>query len=164
MLTSVLRRFHHSERVLAPLGGHTAIVTGSTSGIGLGIAQVLATKGANIVLNGFGDPKPALDAVNKAAASVQGGGGKVTYIDADLTNAAQLESLAQQATKEFGVVDIVINNAGIQHVSSVKDFELAAWEKVIKINLTSAYLLSKALLPGMLAAKYGRIVNIASGA
>jgi len=142
--------------------GHTAIVTGSTSGIGLGIAQVLAGKGANIVLNGFGDPSVALASVKAAARSAGGGGGKVIYVDADLTDAAQIQHLALVAGKELGVVDIVVNNAGMQHVAPVSDFELSAWEKVIKLNLTSAFVLTKALLPAMVESKFGRVINVAS--
>jgi 3-hydroxybutyrate dehydrogenase len=149
----------------APLVGHTAVISGSTSGIGLGIATVLASKGANIVLNGFGDPEPALQAVRSAAATVPGHhGGKVKYIAADFTDSHAIKKLAAEATATFGLVDIIVNNAGIQHVSSIKDFELHMWEKVLQINLTSAYVLTQALLPAMLDAKFGRVVNIASGA
>jgi NAD(P)-dependent dehydrogenase (short-subunit alcohol dehydrogenase family) len=157
-------RAHHSATAGAPLAGHTALVSGSTSGIGLGIATVLAGKGANVVLHGFGDPEPALAAVRAASAAIPGHHGKFKYIAADFTDAADIQKLAAEASSTFGVVDIVVNNAGIQHVSSVKDFELDMWEKVLQVNLTSAYVLTRALLPGMLRSNFGRVVNIASGA
>ena len=113
------------------LKGKTALVTGSTSGIGLGIALALARQGANIVLNGFGDtegPKAQVAAL----------GVKVAYHGADMSKPAEIEDLMQFAAAQFGQVDILVNNAGIQHVALVEDFPVEKWDAIIAINLTSA--------------------------
>ena len=143
------------------LKGKTALVTGSTSGIGLGIAQALAAQGADIVLNGFGDiegPKAAI-----AAMGVQ-----VDYHGADLSKPAEIEDLMQFAASRFGRqrVDILVNNAGIQHVARIEDFPPERWDAIIAINLTSAFHTTRLALPAMRAADggkgWGRIINIAS--
>ncbi|VVP84379.1 D-beta-hydroxybutyrate dehydrogenase [Pseudomonas fluorescens] len=137
------------------LQGKTAVVTGSTSGIGLGIAKVLAKAGANIVLNGFGDAQAALDEVGRL-------GGKVAHHPADLADVAQIEALFAFAEAQFGALDILVNNAGVQHVAPVEQFPVEAWDKIIALNLSAVFHGSRLALPGMRARNWGRIVNIAS--
>jgi 3-hydroxybutyrate dehydrogenase len=137
------------------LAGKTALVTGSTSGIGLGIAKALARQGAHIVLNGFGDaegPKAEVAAL----------GVKVGYHGADMSKPAEIEAMMAYAAHTFGRVDILVNNAGIQHVAKVEDFPVERWDAVIAINLTSAFHTSRLALPAMRAANWGRIINVAS--
>lgn len=137
------------------LTNKTALVTGSTSGIGLGIAKSLARQGANIILNGFGD-------VESARAEVQALGGRVSYHGADMSQPADIEDMMRAAAAEFGQVDILVNNAGIQHVASVETFPVDRWDAIIAINLTSAFHTTRLALPAMRAANWGRIINIAS--
>ncbi|MDH1630815.1 3-hydroxybutyrate dehydrogenase [Pseudomonas mosselii] len=137
------------------LKGKTALVTGSTSGIGLGIAQVLAEAGADILLNGFGDPAAAI-------AQIRQHGVKVAHYPADLSDVAQIEQMFALAEHEFGAVDILVNNAGIQHVAPVEQFPVQAWDKIIALNLSAVFHGSRLVLPGMRARGWGRIVNIAS--
>jgi 3-hydroxybutyrate dehydrogenase len=137
------------------LQGKTALVTGSTSGIGLGIARALARQGANIVLNGFGDsagPKAEIAAL----------GVKVGYHGADMSKPGEIEDMMKYAAKEFGRTDILVNNAGIQHVAPVEDFPPERWDAIIAINLTSAFHTTRLALPAMKAANWGRIINLAS--
>jgi 3-hydroxybutyrate dehydrogenase len=137
------------------LKGKTALVTGSTSGIGLGIADCLAREGANIVLNGFGDheaPRKQLEAH----------GVRVGYHGADMSKPAEIEAMMQMAASEFGGVDILVNNAGIQHVANVEDFPPEKWDAIIAINLTSAFHTTRLALPGMKQRGWGRILNVAS--
>ncbi len=137
------------------LKGKTALVTGSTSGIGLGIAKALAAQGANIVLNGFGDsegPKAEVAAL----------GVKVAYHGADMSKPAEIDDMVQFATKTFGGVDILVNNAGIQHVARIENFPIERWDAIIAINLSSAFHATRVALPGMLAKNWGRIINVAS--
>ena len=141
------------------LNGKTALVTGSTSGIGLGIAKALARQGANIVLNGFGDvdgPRAEVLAAGEAA------GARVAYHGADMSRPAEIEDMLKYAASQFGRVDILVNNAGIQHVASVQDFPVEKWDAIIAINLTSAFHTTRLALPGMLANDCGRIINVAS--
>jgi 3-hydroxybutyrate dehydrogenase len=137
------------------LAGKTALVTGSTSGIGLGIAMALARQGANVVLNGFGDAEGP-------KAQVAAFGVKVGYHGADMSKPAEIEAMMSYAQQTFGRVDILVNNAGIQHVAKVEDFPVERWDAVIAINLTSAFHTSRLALPAMRAANWGRIINIAS--
>ncbi|MEP6790997.1 MAG: 3-hydroxybutyrate dehydrogenase [Ramlibacter sp.] len=137
------------------LKGKTALVTGSTSGIGLGIAKALAAQGANIILNGFGD-------VEGPKAEVQALGVKVGYHGADMSKPADIEDMMKFATAEFGRVDILVNNAGIQHVANVEDFPVEKWDAIIAINLTSAFHTTRLAIPAMKAANWGRIINVAS--
>ncbi|MBD9397708.1 3-hydroxybutyrate dehydrogenase [Pseudomonas sp. PDM11] len=137
------------------LKGKTALVTGSTSGIGLGIAQVLAEAGADLLLNGFGDAQAAIEAV---AAS----GGKVLHHPADMSDPEQIEAMIAYAEREFGAIDILVNNAGIQHVSPVENFAPERWDAIIAINLSSAFHTTRLALPGMRQRNWGRIINIAS--
>lgn len=137
------------------LKGKTALVTGSTSGIGLGIAKVLAAAGADVLLNGFGDPTAAL-------AEVGSHGTKVAHHPADLGDVAQLEALFDYARQHFGAVDILVNNAGIQHVAPVEDFPVERWDSIIAVNLSAVFHCTRLALPGMRQRNWGRIVNIAS--
>ena len=137
----------------------SAIVTGSTSGIGLGIARALAQQGADILLNGFGDAQQ----IEFTRAELQRQFGvKVRYSGADMSRPAEVRAMAQLALAEFGKVDIVVNNAGIQHVAPVEDFPDEKWDAVMAINLSSAFHLIKAVTPGMKARRFGRIINVAS--
>ena len=141
------------------LNGKTAIVTGSTSGIGLGIARALAAEGADILLNGFGDA-PEIDRLRNDMAAQYGV--KVAYCGADMTKAADIERMIETANGQLGKIDIVVNNAGIQHVAPVQAFPLERWDAVIAINLTAPFLITRAVLPQMLERDWGRIINIAS--
>ena len=137
------------------LKGKTALVTGSTSGIGLGIAKALAKQGANIVLNGFGDhagPEAEISAL----------GAKVAYHGADMSKPPEIEAMVKFAQEKFGSVDILVNNAGIQHVARVENFPIERWDAIIAINLSSAFHASRAVLPAMQKANWGRIINVAS--
>lgn len=133
----------------------TALVTGSTSGIGLGVALALARQGANIVLNGFGDAVGPQQEI--AALGVQ-----VTYHGADMSKPAEIEDMMKFAADRFGRVDILVNNAGIQHVARVEDFPVDKWDAILAINLSSAFHASRLALPAMRAANWGRIINVAS--
>jgi 3-hydroxybutyrate dehydrogenase len=137
------------------LQGKTALVTGSTSGIGLGIALALAKQGANIVLNGFGD-------IEAAKAQVAALNVRVGYHGADMSKPAEIEALMAYAASEFGGVDVLVNNAGIQHVAKVEDFPPERWDAIIAINLSSAFHTMRLALPGMRAKNWGRVINIAS--
>ncbi len=137
------------------LQGKTALVTGSTSGIGLGIAIELAKQGANIVMNGFGD-------VDGAKAQISAQGVKVEYRGADMSKPDEIEDMMTSATAAFGGVDVLVNNAGIQFVSNVEDFPTERWDAIIAINLSSAFHTTRLALPHMQHQKWGRIINIAS--
>lgn len=137
------------------LQGKTALVTGSTSGIGLGIAIELAKQGANILMNGFGD-------VDGAKAQIAAQGVKVEYHGADMSKPAEIEDMMKSATAAFGGVDVLVNNAGIQFVSNVEDFPTERWDAIIAINLSSAFHTTRLALPYMQQQKWGRIINIAS--
>ncbi len=137
------------------LKNKTALVTGSTSGIGLGIAKALARQGADIMLNGFGN-------VEGAQAEVAAFGTRVSYHGADMSQPAQIEAMMAAAASEFGQVDILVNNAGIQHVANVENFPLERWDAIIAINLSSSFHTSRLALPAMKAANWGRIINVAS--
>jgi len=141
------------------LQGKTALVTGSTSGIGLGIAKALAAQGAHIVLNGFGD-------VDGPKAEIAALGVKVAYHGADMSKPAEIEAMMKFAAAEFGQVDILVNNAGIQHVARIENFPVEKWDAILAINLSSAFHATRLALPAMLAANngqgWGRIINVAS--
>jgi len=141
------------------LRGKTALVTGSTSGIGLSIAQALAAQGANLVLNGFGreDEITALREQLERSHGV-----KVVYSAADMARPADIQSMVAQAIQTFGAVDILVNNAGIQHVAPIEEFPLDKWDAILAINLTSSFHTIRAALPRMKERGWGRIVNIAS--
>jgi 3-hydroxybutyrate dehydrogenase len=137
------------------LKGKTALVTGSTSGIGLGIAKSLAAQGANIVLNGFGD-------VQGPTAEVTALGVQVAYHGADMSKPAEIEAMMKFAAERFGRIDILVNNAGIQHVARIENFPVERWDAIIAINLSSAFHATRLALPAMKAANWGRIINVAS--
>src|SRR5687767_7512518 len=139
--------------------GKTALVTGSTSGIGLGIATRLAAEGANIILNGFGDAKEVEQLRSKLAATYKT---SVLYDGADMSRAESVTNMMQKAIAEFGAVDILVNNAGIQHVAPVDDFPVAKWDAILAINLSAAFHTVRAALPAMKKKGWGRVVNIAS--
>lgn len=141
------------------LQGKTAVVTGSTSGIGLGIAQALAADGANICLNGFGDAQ-AIATLQRDLASQYGV--RVSYHDADMSKPADIRALIAHAQSALGSVDILVNNAGIQFVSPVEAFPDEKWDAIIAINLSSNFHAIKAALPGMKERGWGRIINVAS--
>ena len=141
------------------LAGKSAVVTGSTSGIGRAIATLFAAEGANVMLNGFGDAaeieayRSGLEGAHKA---------KVRFHGADMMKPDQIVDLVRAAEREFGAVDILVNNAGIQHVAPVDEFPADRWDAIIAINLSSVFHATKAALPGMKRRKWGRVINIAS--
>ena len=141
------------------LKGKTALVTGSTSGIGLAIARALAKDGANLVINGFGDK----DAIEKERAGLEKEFGiKARYSAADMTKPAEIAAMVAETEKAFGALDVLVNNAGIQHVANIEDFPVDRWDAIIAINLSSSFHTIRAALPGMKKRKWGRIINIAS--
>ncbi len=141
------------------LSGKTALVTGSTSGIGLGMARSLAQEGANIVFNGFGDAQQ----IEKLYLEIgQEFGVQTAYHNADMSKPAEIEAMMKFADDKFGGVDILVNNAGIQHVANIEDFPADKWDAIIAINLTSAFHTTRLALPGMKAKNWGRIINLAS--
>jgi 3-hydroxybutyrate dehydrogenase len=137
------------------LNGKTALVTGSTSGIGLGMAMSLARQGANVVLNGFGD-------FEAAKAQVTALGVKVGYHGADMSKPAEIADLMAYVASDFGGADVLVNNAGIQFVAKVEDFPVDKWDAIIAINLSSAFHTTRLALPGMHTKNWGRIINVAS--
>ena len=141
------------------LKGRTALVTGSTSGIGLGIATRLAAEGANIVLNGFGDAAEIERLRRELAAKHRV---SVVYDGADMSRPESISSMMQKALAEFGAIDLLVNNAGIQHVAPVDDFPVAKWDAIIAINMSAAFHTVRAALPAMKQRRWGRIVNVAS--
>ena len=143
---------------LFDLQGKTALVTGSTSGIGLGVAQQLARQGAHIMLNGFGD----VDGAKAAVAAVAAPGVELDYHGADMSKPAEIEAMMAFAAQRFGGVDVLVNNAGIQHVARIENFPLERWDAVIAINLSSAFHATRLALPAMREANWGRIINVAS--
>jgi 3-hydroxybutyrate dehydrogenase len=140
------------------LKGKTALVTGSTSGIGLAIARALARQGANVMLNGFGDAA-LIEGLKK---DIRAGGVKAEFNAADMTQPAQIEALIQDTAARLGSLDILVNNAGIQHVAPIDQFPAERWDAVIAINLSSSFHTIKHALPLMKRAGWGRIINIAS--
>lgn len=141
------------------LSGKTALVTGSTSGIGLGIARALAEQGANIVFNGFGDAQQ-IEQLHTGIGSEFGV--RTAYHNADMSKPAEIAALMAFAAEQFGGVDVLVNNAGIQHVANIEDFPADKWDAIIAINLTSAFHTSRLALPGMKQNNWGRIINLAS--
>jgi len=141
------------------LNGQSALVTGSTSGIGLGIATALVEAGANVMLNGFGD---AAQIERIRADLAERTGVQVLHSGADMSKPDQIAAMVQEAEARFGRLDVLVNNAGIQHVAAVEEFPDAKWEQILAINLSSNFYAIKAALPGMKARNAGRIINIAS--
>lgn len=141
------------------LKGKSAVVTGSTSGIGLAIARALAAEGANVMINGFGDPA----AIEKERASIESEFGVTAiYSAADMSKGAEIAAMIAEAEAKLGSVDILVNNAGIQFVSPVEEFPIEKWDLIIAINMSATFHAIRAALPGMKARKWGRIINTAS--
>lgn len=141
------------------LSGKAAIVTGSTSGIGLGIARALAAEGADVMLNGLGEPAE-IDRLRLGLAADYGV--RALYSPADMTRPAEIAAMVRSAEEALGAVDILVNNAGIQHVAPVDDFPVAKWDAIIAINLSSNFHAIRAALPAMKKRGWGRIINVAS--
>jgi len=144
---------------MSGLRGRVALVTGSTSGIGLGIAEMLAREGANVILNGLG---PA-DQIEKLRQRIsQTGGVQVRYDGADMSKPDAIEAMVKKGIAEFGAIDILVNNAGIQHVAPIEEFPAGKWDAIIAINLSASFHTIRHALPAMKQRKWGRIINIAS--
>jgi 3-hydroxybutyrate dehydrogenase len=140
---------------MTSLLGKTALITGSTSGIGFGIASVLAEAGANVLLNGYG-------AVEDACTEIASHGVTVRYHGADLRRPEQIAAMMSYAAQEFGMIDILINNAGVQHLAPVDDFPPDKWDEILAVNLSAAFHTTRLALPAMREQDWGRIINIAS--
>ena len=156
MNIALMQRSLHTRQ---SLDGKVSLVTGSTSGIGLGIAQALAAAGSAVVLNGFGKPQEIADTQAKIAESF---GVKVSYSGADMTKPEAIREMIEIAIASHGRLDVVVNNAGIQHVAPLQDFPPEKWDAILAINLSSAFHTTRLALPAMLKNKWGRIINIAS--
>jgi 3-hydroxybutyrate dehydrogenase len=141
------------------LWGKVALVTGSTSGIGLGIARAFAAAGSEIVLNGFGNPRDIADVQGKIAAEFNI---RVSYSSADMSSPAAVREMIENVLVSSGRLDILVNNAGIQHVAPLQDFPPEKWDAILAINLSSAFHTTRLALPSMLRNKWGRIINVAS--
>jgi 3-hydroxybutyrate dehydrogenase len=148
-----------ATRRAAELAGKTAVVTGSTSGIGLGVAQAFAEAGMHVMLNGFGDKAE----IEKTQQEIEGRFGVMTaYSAADMTRPADIVGMVEDARRMLGKVDVLVNNAGIQHVEAIETFPVAKWDAIIAIDLASVFHATRAVVPEMKARKWGRIINIAS--
>jgi 3-hydroxybutyrate dehydrogenase len=141
------------------LKGKTAIVTGSTSGIGQGMAYALARAGCNVMLNGLGD---AATIESERAKMEKDTGSKIAFNGADMTKPDQIEAMIKETKSKFGSVDIIVNNAGVQHVAPIDEFPPEKWDQIIAINLTSAFHMTRLALPYMKEAGWGRVINLAS--
>ena len=146
------------NRMEKSLAGKSALITGSTSGIGRAIAERFAGEGANVMLNGFGDPKE----IEALRASLEKLGVQAAYHGADMTKPAEIADLVAATEKRFGRIDILVNNAGVQHVAPIDEFPPEKWDWIIAINLTSVFHCTRAALPGMKKRRFGRVINIAS--
>jgi len=150
---------HRSRNPAKPLMDKVSLITGSTSGIGLGIARALADAGSAVVLNGFGKPED-IEAAEAGVASDFGV--PVRYSGADMSKPEPIAEMFNTVLSEFGAVDVLVNNAGIQHVAPIPEFPVAKWDAILAINLSSAFHTTRLALPGMVDKGWGRIVNIAS--
>ncbi len=148
-----------SQTARRPLEGRAAIVTGSTSGIGLGIAKALTEAGSAVMLNGFGD-RAGIEMQRRSLAEAHDV--DVAYSDADMSQPDAIRRMVEKANHRFGAVDIIVNNAGVQHVSPLESFPLEKWDQILAINLSSAFHLVRATFTGMKERKFGRIINISS--
>jgi 3-hydroxybutyrate dehydrogenase len=157
--TNILDKLDIRAALERPLSGRTALITGSTSGIGLGVAEALAAEGACIVLNGFGDAQAIMRTRDRLAAEH---GVEVVYSGADLSDPSAIAEMMSYARDVLGPVDILVNNAGIQHVCPIVDFPTAKWDAILAINLSSVFHTTRAVLPEMIERGYGRIINVAS--
>jgi 3-hydroxybutyrate dehydrogenase len=145
--------------MMMSLQGKSAIVTGSTSGIGLAIARACAKDGANVMINGFGEA----EAIERERAAIEKDFGvKALYSAADMSKGASIAGMVAEAERAFGAVDILVNNAGIQFVAPIEEFPIEKWDQIIAINMSAAFHAIRAALPGMKARKWGRIINTAS--
>jgi 3-hydroxybutyrate dehydrogenase len=149
----------HSARDIRSLEGKVSLVTGSTSGIGLGIARALAAAGSTIVLNGFGRAEDIAEAQSMITSDFQV---KVLHSPADMTKAAAIGEMIRTTLDTYGRLDVLVNNAGIQHVAPIDQFPIEKWEAILAINLSSAFHTTRLALPAMRQNKWGRIINIAS--
>src|SRR6201996_8734620 len=141
------------------LSGKVAVVTGSTSGIGLAIARAYAKAGANVVINGFGDTA----AIGAERAGIESEFGvKALYSGADMSKADEVAAMVTQAEHDLGAVDILVNNAGIQFVAPIEEFPVEKWDQILAINLSAAFFAIRAAVPGMKSRKWGRIISTAS--
>ncbi len=156
---NTMSKSEHAVASRGELAGKAAIITGSTSGIGLGIAQALASAGVDVMLNGFGDAA-GIDQIRRDIE--QSFGVKTVYSAADMSMPGDITGMVEAARKTFGRVDILVNNAGIQHVEAIETFPPAKWDAIIAINLSSAFHAIRAVVPEMKARKWGRIINVAS--
>jgi 3-hydroxybutyrate dehydrogenase len=147
------------DQTARPLRGKVSLITGSTSGIGLGIARALAAAGSAVVLNGFGKPE---DIAETQARIVSEFGVKVEYSTADMSQAKSVADMIATTLEEFGRLDILVNNAGIQNVAPIEEFPIDKWDAILAINLSSAFHTTRAALPAMRENKFGRIINVAS--
>jgi 3-hydroxybutyrate dehydrogenase len=155
----VSKKLNSSPFSSGVLKGRSAVVTGSTSGIGLGIAEALAAQGANVLLNGFGDPAE----IEKVRATLaEKHSVRVSYSVADMSKPDEIDRMIAHSTNDLGGVDILVNNAGIQHTAPVREFPMERWNAIIAINLTAAFCTTRAVLPHMESRGWGRIINIAS--
>ncbi|MYE32388.1 MAG: 3-hydroxybutyrate dehydrogenase [Chloroflexi bacterium] len=141
------------------LAGKSALVTGSTSGIGLAVAHALAAEGANVMLHGLGDPEAIRQLCDEFEAEYDV---EVAFSGADLRFPAAIETLARDVTDRFGHIDILVNNAGIQHTAPIEEFPADRWDDIIAVNLSAAFHATRLLLPGMREAGWGRVINTAS--
>ena len=154
-----ISKSEHADTPRREIAGKSAIITGSTSGIGLGIAQALASAGVDVMLNGFGDAA----GINQIRKDIeQSFGVKTIYSAADMSMPGDISGMIDAASKTFGRVDILVNNAGIQHVEAIETFPSAKWDAIIAINLSAAFHAIRATVPGMKSRKWGRIINVAS--
>jgi 3-hydroxybutyrate dehydrogenase len=149
----------HGKTAVTSLNDKVSLITGSTSGIGLGIARALAGAGSAVILNGFGKPE---DIKAEQESIAKDFGVAVDYSGADMSDPASIAQTIEEMLGKFGHIDIIVNNAGIQHVAPLQDFAVAKWDAILAINLSSAFHTSRLALPSMLANKWGRIINIAS--
>ena len=149
----------HNSKIGQALEGKVSLVTGSTSGIGLGIARALAAAGSEIVLNGFGKPEEVADLQAKMASDFNVG---VSYSPADMSKPEAIREMIEATLQSSGRIDVLVNNAGIQHVAPLQDFPIEKWDAILSINLSSAFHTTRLVLPSMLGNEWGRIINIAS--